>query len=41
MTTTPTPGRLTGDYVLDTARTRIGFVARHTIGPKGSWLQLV
>ncbi|MEU8326250.1 YceI family protein [Nonomuraea sp. NPDC048881] len=24
---------LTGDYVLDQARTRIGFVARHTVGP--------
>ncbi|MER6582519.1 YceI family protein [Nonomuraea sp. NPDC001023] len=24
---------LTGDYVLDPARTRIGFVARHTVGP--------
>ncbi|WP_432928045.1 YceI family protein [Microbispora sp. CA-135349] len=30
MTTTA----LTGDYTLDTARTRIGFVARHTIGPE-------
>ncbi|ARX80686.1 polyisoprenoid-binding protein [Streptomyces alboflavus] len=34
MTTTPTPCRLTGAYVLDTTRTRIGFAARHTIGPK-------
>lgn len=25
---------LTGDYVLDTAHTRIGFVARHTMGTK-------
>ncbi|GGX14700.1 YceI family protein [Streptomyces lomondensis] len=28
MTTTTALGELTGDYVLDTARTRIGFVAR-------------
>lgn len=28
MTTTTTLGELTGDYVLDTARTRIGFTAR-------------
>ncbi|MEW9552670.1 YceI family protein [Nonomuraea sp. NPDC050783] len=28
------PGDLTGDYVLDPARSRIGFVARHTIGPE-------
>ncbi|GAA1281065.1 polyisoprenoid-binding protein [Planotetraspora silvatica] len=34
MTTTPMRGELTGDYVLDIARTRIGFAARHTIGPK-------
>jgi polyisoprenoid-binding protein YceI len=34
MTTTAALGELTGDYALDTARTRIGFVARHTIGPK-------
>jgi polyisoprenoid-binding protein YceI len=33
MTTVATLGGLTGDYALDTARTRIGFVARHTIGP--------
>lgn len=31
---TTTLRNLTGDYVLDLARTRIGFVARHTIGPK-------
>jgi polyisoprenoid-binding protein YceI len=29
-----TTAALTGDYTLDIARTRIGFVARHTIGPK-------
>lgn len=34
MTTTTTLGALSGDYVLDSAHTRIGFVARHTIGPK-------
>jgi polyisoprenoid-binding protein YceI len=34
MTTTARLGELTGDYALDTARTRIGFVARHTVGPK-------
>jgi len=34
MTTTPMRGELTGDYVLDIVRTRIGFAARHTIGPK-------
>ncbi|MCO5994436.1 YceI family protein [Actinoallomurus rhizosphaericola] len=34
MTTTTTLGALSGDYVLDTAHTRIGFVARHTMGPK-------
>ncbi|MGI5169901.1 YceI family protein [Spirillospora sp. CA-253888] len=27
-------GKLTGDYVLDTARTRIGFVARHTMATR-------
>ncbi|TQS28462.1 YceI family protein [Microbispora sp. KK1-11] len=31
MSTTTTLSELTGDYVLDTARTRIGFVARHTM----------
>ncbi|GAA3017893.1 YceI family protein [Streptosporangium longisporum] len=30
---TTTLGELTGDYAFDTARTRIGFTARHTIGP--------
>ncbi|GAA2624858.1 YceI family protein [Actinomadura fulvescens] len=34
MSTMTTLGELTGDYVLDTARTRIGFVARHTVGGK-------
>lgn len=35
MTTTTTKlAELTGDYVLDPAHTRIGFVARHSIGPK-------
>ncbi|MEV6907243.1 YceI family protein [Amycolatopsis sp. NPDC051071] len=34
MTTMTTPSELTGDYVLDTARTRIGFVARHTMGTR-------
>ncbi|MEU6424286.1 YceI family protein [Microbispora sp. NPDC046973] len=29
-----TTAALTGDYTLDIAHTRIGFVARHTIGPK-------
>jgi polyisoprenoid-binding protein YceI len=32
--TTTTLSTLTGDYTLDRERTRIGFVARHTIGPK-------
>ncbi|MCO5968110.1 YceI family protein [Actinoallomurus soli] len=32
--TTTTLGALSGDYVLDTAHTRIGFVARHTMGSK-------
>jgi polyisoprenoid-binding protein YceI len=31
MTTTTKLSELTGDYVLDTAHTRIGFVARHTM----------
>ncbi|MFI1681362.1 MULTISPECIES: YceI family protein [unclassified Streptomyces] len=26
--------QLSGEYVLDTARTRIGFVARHAVGPQ-------
>ncbi|GIH13014.1 YceI family protein [Rugosimonospora africana] len=34
MTGTATLGELSGDYALDTARTRIGFVARHTFGPR-------
>ncbi|MEV4392528.1 YceI family protein [Nonomuraea sp. NPDC049607] len=34
MTTTFVLSDLTGDYTLDLARTRIGFVARHTIGPE-------
>ncbi|GAA2159671.1 YceI family protein [Actinomadura napierensis] len=34
MTTVTTLSELTGDYVLDTARTRIGFVARHTLTTK-------
>ncbi|NUR90202.1 MAG: YceI family protein [Nonomuraea sp.] len=31
---TATAPELDGDYVLDTARTRVGFVAKHTIGPR-------
>ncbi|MFI6638761.1 YceI family protein [Streptomyces sp. NPDC050504] len=34
MSTTIELGELTGDYVLDTARTRVGFVARHTLGSR-------
>ncbi|MTE16113.1 YceI family protein [Nocardia aurantiaca] len=34
MSTTIDFSELTGDYVLDTARTRIGFIARHTMGTK-------
>jgi polyisoprenoid-binding protein YceI len=34
MTTTTRLSELTGDYVLDTAHTRIGFVARHTMATK-------
>ncbi|MER6947508.1 YceI family protein [Nonomuraea sp. NPDC000554] len=34
MTTTTTLSELTGDYVLDTAHTRIGFVARHTMATR-------
>lgn len=34
MTTTTKPSELTGDYVLDTAHTRIGFVARHAMATK-------
>lgn len=32
MTPVAVPGALSGDYAVDIARTRIGFVARHTIG---------
>ncbi|MER5318795.1 hypothetical protein [Streptosporangium roseum] len=35
MTTTTKPGELTGDYVLDTAHTRTGFVARHAMATRG------
>ncbi|MFJ3635434.1 YceI family protein [Streptomyces sp. NPDC090112] len=34
MTTSPTLADLTGDYVLDPAHTRIGFVARHAMVTK-------
>jgi polyisoprenoid-binding protein YceI len=34
MATTTKPSELTGDYVLDTAHTRIGFVARHAMATK-------
>lgn len=34
MTTRTELSELTGDYVLDTAHTRIGFVARHTMATK-------
>ncbi|MEU9161316.1 YceI family protein [Streptomyces sp. NPDC048424] len=34
MTTSPTLAELTGDYVLDPAHTRIGFVARHAMVTK-------
>ncbi|WP_327580460.1 YceI family protein [Nonomuraea sp. NBC_00507] len=34
MTTTTELGELTGDYLLDTAHTRIGFVARHTMATR-------
>ena len=34
MTTTTKLSELTGDYVLDTAHTRIGFVARHTMATR-------
>jgi len=36
MTTTTSLSELTGDYILDTAHTRIGFVARHTMATKVS-----
>ena len=32
--TTTTVGELTGDYVLDAVRTRIGFVAKHTMATR-------
>jgi polyisoprenoid-binding protein YceI len=32
--TTTTPPALTGTYLLDATQTRLGFVARHTMGPK-------
>src|SRR5262245_27034221 len=34
MTTTTRLSELTGDYILDTAHTRIGFIARHTMATK-------
>ncbi|MER5773829.1 YceI family protein [Streptomyces sp. NPDC002039] len=34
MTTTPALAELTGDYVLDPAHTRIGFIARHAMVTK-------
>src|SRR6516225_5448019 len=34
MITTTSLSELTGDYVLDTAHTRIGFIARHTMATK-------
>ncbi|QFY09433.1 polyisoprenoid-binding protein [Nonomuraea phyllanthi] len=34
MTTMTGLGELTGDYVIDTTRTRIGFVARHTMATR-------
>lgn len=34
MTTTTSLSELTGDYILDTAYTRIGFTARHTMATK-------
>ncbi|MDX3234697.1 YceI family protein [Streptomyces sp. ME03-5709C] len=39
MTTMPKLSDLTGTYVIDTAHTRIGFVARHTMANKvpGAW----
>lgn len=36
MTTTTTLGELTGDYELDTTRTTLGFVARHTMASRVS-----
>ncbi|MFH8990641.1 YceI family protein [Streptomyces sp. NPDC017940] len=34
MSTVSRPAELTGDYVFDTARTRIAFVARHTLSTR-------
>ena len=34
MTTTTRLSELTGDYIIDTAHTRIGFIARHTMATK-------
>ncbi|GGV36180.1 polyisoprenoid-binding protein [Streptomyces longisporoflavus] len=34
MSTTISPRELTGDYVIDAAHTRIGFVARHTLSTR-------
>ena len=34
MTTTTILSELTGDYAVDAARSRLGFTARHTIGPR-------
>jgi polyisoprenoid-binding protein YceI len=34
MTTITKLSELTGDYAIDTVHTRIGFAARHTLGPK-------
>ncbi|MFH8608380.1 YceI family protein [Streptomyces sp. NPDC018029] len=34
MSTITKLSELSGEYVLDTARTRIGFVARHSVGPQ-------
>ncbi|TDD57253.1 polyisoprenoid-binding protein [Nonomuraea terrae] len=34
MTTTTSLGELTGDYVIDATRTRIGFVGRHTMATR-------
>ena len=34
MTTTTMLRELTGDYAVDAARSRLGFTARHTVGPR-------
>ncbi|MBT2442911.1 YceI family protein [Streptomyces sp. ISL-36] len=34
MSTTTKPDELTGDYVIDTTHTRVGFVARHTMATR-------